>query len=200
MTHDGPEYNGTSENEKFFTILVQNDYLKPEELVSENVQLSDTVLAIRREQFIEYFKEVFRTFDENRYNIILQSHQTNNMVEGTVRENLQLLTEEMISNFVWVLDNPATTQFSILSDHSNLKQLKSSEYRIKYGDDSMWLDRMLDIACPIGPSVESASDDELENHIRSVYGRSTQQIVHFNEIVKKSFSIQETAQRVKGPI
>ena len=118
MTHDGPEYNGTSEDEKIFTILVQNDYLKPEELVSENVQLSDTVLAIRREQFIEYFKEVFRTFDENRYNIILQSHQTNNMVEGTVRENLQLLTEEMISNFVWVLDNPVTTQFSILSDHS----------------------------------------------------------------------------------
>ena len=59
---------------------------------------------------------------------------------------------------------------------------------------------MLDIACPIGPSVELASDDELENHIRSVYGRSTQQIVHFNEIVKKSFSIQETEQRVKGPI
>lgn len=138
--------------------------------------INPTKLPSQTAQFLEYFREIFPAFNADVY-----GQQLGEELETDDNTSvLHAYVHQILSQFASI-NYEGLTEFGTLEKIAQKKQLMSAEYNYVF-EDSLWLRRMIDLACPVGPEVSCVEPDEVDQFIYMTYGRPISHLVVFHGV------------------
>lgn len=146
-------------------------------VATAEVYTDPAVLALKTANFLEYFKQVFPAFDDDAYGRRLDEELC---LENDVPCMLRAYAGEIVAQFAAV-DYDTLTDFGTLERIAKEKQLRSAELGFVH-EDSLWLRRMLDLVCPVGPEVSTVDPEETDRVVRETYGRPIARLATFGGV------------------
>lgn len=146
-------------------------------VATAEVYTDPAMLALKTANFLEYFKQVFPAFDDDAYGKQLDEELC---LENDVPCMLRAYTGEIVAQFATV-DYDTLTDFGALERIAKKKQLRSAEFGFLH-EDSLWLRRMLDLVCPVGPEVSTVDPEETDRVVWETYGRPIARLATFGSV------------------